>query len=514
MVMLRCVQTRYGALQGIACGDPRVTVFKGVPFAKPPVGDLRWAAPQKPEPWEGVKIADTFKPIPWQGQPGLNVGTEFYDRELNPTAAEYVRSEDCLYLNVWTPAKTEDDKLPVYIWIHGGGYNSGYSYEMEFDGERLARQGIIFVTVAYRLNIFGFLAHPELKAESADGSVGNYGMQDQTAAIAWVKENIAAFGGDPERITIGGQSAGAGSVLCQMISPASKGLFERAITQSGGGLRTWGYGAGFRYAEPAMQDGVRFLEALGVQTIEEARKLPPEVIFEANRTFRSETKLGPTVDGVYLLEDALDAFLGNRQHEVDYLCGYNLGERPQTPASGSIPKSVEEFAAIMKERYGETVGAALVDAAKVENAEDLYRLYKTDLIFHNRALGTRLWAEAQKKTGRKTWLYQFDVTIPGEDQPGSFHGAEMWFTFHSLNRCWRPFTGMHYDRARQISGYWVNFVKTGDPNGCDMFGEPLPEWKISDEETHFQLLEDEIRGEEGFVPSELMKIVMDYRLGE
>ncbi len=507
--MLRKVTTQYGEIRGVASGDPRVTVFKGVPFAKPPIGELRWRSPEKPEPWEGVLQADRFPDMAWQNAPGQHPDTDFYDKELNPAAQDWKMSEDCLYLNVWTPARSAAEKYPVYIWIHGGGYSAGYSYEMEFDGEKMARQGIVFVTVGYRLNVFGFLAHPELVSESPGMPIGNQGVEDQTAAIAWVKENISAFGGDPEKITIGGQSAGAGSVLTQMITPMSRGLYQRAITQSGGGLRTIGYGHIFRDKEAALRDGEAFFRHLGVNSLEEARALPASAVFEGFRTFHGETRGGPTLDGIYLVEEGMQAFLNDHQHPVDYLCGFNAGEVPGAAASGVMPETIEAFETMVRSRFGEQADEILA-AANVKNVEDARNLIRTNETFQMRAISTRAWALAEKVTGRKTWFYRFDVSIPGEDNPGAFHGAELWFVFNSLGRCWRPFTGKHYDLARQISGYWINFIKTGDPNGCDMNGNPLPEWKISGEDISFQLLEDTIRPEEGWEPDPIMRAALKH----
>lgn len=211
--MLRQVETKNGVLKGLVGSDPRVTVFRGVPFAKPPIGDLRWKAPQPAEPWVGVKKCYEYGDIPMMyPHPGADLA-EFYTKELNPTGTDWIMSEDCLYLNIFSTAETKDDKLPVFCYIHGGGYTAGYNYEAEFNGERLARQGCIVVFVSYRLGLFGFLGHPELTAEAgADGIVSNFGLQDQALAIKWIYENIADFGGDPSKITICGQSAGAGSV--------------------------------------------------------------------------------------------------------------------------------------------------------------------------------------------------------------------------------------------------------------------------------------------------------------
>ena len=227
--MIREVKTENGIVRGIEAADPRYTAFKGIPFAAPPVGKNRWRAPQPCENWDGVRECYRFAPISIQNTPG--VGTDIYCREWH-VDPDIDMDEDCLYLNVWTGAKSPDEKLPVVVWIFGGAFQWGYPAEMEFDGERIARRGIVVVTVNYRLNLFGFLAHPELTAAQPDAPT-NFGLLDQQAGLRWVKRNIAAFGGDPDNITIAGQSAGGGSVMAQLTNPANEGYFKNAIVQSG-----------------------------------------------------------------------------------------------------------------------------------------------------------------------------------------------------------------------------------------------------------------------------------------
>ena len=220
------VTVEEGKIRGIHGWDPRVAVFRGIPYAAPPVGELRWRAPEPPEKWEGVRVADTYGPIACQPVPGSRP-EEFWTREIHPTGQEFEMSEDCLYLNIYTTARTGKEKLPVLIYIHGGGFKGGYPYEVEFDWEHMAKKGIVAVSIAYRLGVLGFLAHPWLSEESPDEAKGNYGTLDQLAALKWVKRNIAAFGGDPDKITIAGQSAGAMSVQNLMTSPLAEGLIDR-----------------------------------------------------------------------------------------------------------------------------------------------------------------------------------------------------------------------------------------------------------------------------------------------
>ena len=228
--MLREVRVENGVVRGLPAADPRITSFKGIPFAAPPVGENRWRAPQPAKNWDGVLNAYEFAPISMQAVPGVDQDN-IYTREWN-VDPEIPMSEDCLYLNVWTPASTADEKLPVFVWYFGGALQDGNTAEMEFDGERIARRGIVVVTVNYRLNVFGFLCHPEITAE-APGAPANFGHLDQQFGTRWVKRNIAAFGGDPDNITIGGQSAGGGSVMSQLTSPQNDGLFQKAIVDSG-----------------------------------------------------------------------------------------------------------------------------------------------------------------------------------------------------------------------------------------------------------------------------------------
>ena len=267
--MLRQTTIKNGKVRGLPGNDPRITVYKGIPFAAPPTGDLRWKAPQPCEDWEGTLEAFQFGPISVQDQPA--VGTDVYCKEWH-VDPDIPMSEDCLYLNVWTPAKSADEKLPVLLWYFGGGFQWGYTAEMEFNGERLARRGIVVVSVNYRLAALGFLAHPELTAESPDAPA-NFGLLDQKAGLNWVYENIAAFGGDPENITIAGQSAGGGSVLNQITNKDNFGLIKGAVIMSGL-IRFPGDDILLPVdLKKAEEKGKEFLDFLGVKNIAEARKL-------------------------------------------------------------------------------------------------------------------------------------------------------------------------------------------------------------------------------------------------
>jgi len=470
--MLRQVQTEYGTLRGEICGDPRVTAFKGVPYAKPPVGELRFRAPQPPEPWEGIRDATRFGPISIHKQPGLDF-SEFYTKELNPTASEYEMSEDCLYLNIWTPARSAADKLPVFFYIHGGGLLSGYSYEVEFDGERVAKNGVIYITVGYRLGALGFFAHPDLTAEAPDEPIGSNGLLDQLAALRWVRENIEAFGGDPDQIVIAGQSAGGMSVAAHLASPMARGLFQGAIMMSASGVPRPGEGY-WRTVDEAYADGQLLLDYLGVKTVEEARMLPAEVIAQTGLGRFPGRKLmfwTPVVDGKYLVEHEREAILSGHIHNVPIMLGGTRGE--SVPRETMPIGSFREFA---HRRYGDKADE-LLSLCDFTSQEAFDAQYSREILFGEFYQGCIAYVKALSRLGRPVYSYVFDHDIPGEDHPGSYHGSDMWFVFDSLGHCWRPFEGRHYDLARQVSAYWANFVKTGDPNGCDRYGETLPRWE-------------------------------------
>jgi para-nitrobenzyl esterase len=466
--MLRVANTENGKVLGEIGNDPRVTVFKGIPYAAPPVGDLRWRAPRPAANWSGVREATTFASMAIQGKQGVDMD-DFYTKEVHPASGDYTMDEDCLYLNVWTPAKTASECLPVYLWIHGGGYRGGYSYEMLIDGERLARRDVVFVSIAYRLNIFGFFAHPDM-LDSGDLE-GNYGILDQFAAIQWVKRNIAAFGGDPDRITIGGQSAGAGSVMAHVTSPMARHLFAGAIVQSGGGLRSIGYQQPARTLETAAVSGKKFLDSISAKSLAEARAIPAAELFCAFENYGG-LQVSPVIDGKYLTEDPTDAVIHGRYAKIPYLIGYNEGEGQGSPAAEPFPESADIFRDRLKERYGDKVFEALAD---IRTMEDVKNAVKSPA-FNSRTIATLLYCQIHARQGGTAYAYCCGHDMPG-DNMGAYHGAELWFVFESLSRCWRPFSGKHYDLARQMCNYWMNFVKNGDPNGLDADGCAMPQWE-------------------------------------
>jgi para-nitrobenzyl esterase len=479
--MLRIVKTENGFVQGLPAADPRITSFKGIPFAAPPIGKNRWRAPQPADNWEGVKKAYEFAPISMQAPTVIDINN-IYTREWS-VDPDIPMSEDCLYLNVWTPACSSDEKLPVYVWYFGGGLQVGHTAEMEFDGERIARRGIVVVTVNYRLNSFGFLCHPEITNEAPEAP-GNFGHLDQQAGTLWAKRNISAFGGDPNNITIGGQSAGGGSVLSQLTSPQNEGLFHRAIIESG--IVTKLYPGNLiphrkQSLTDAQQEGVKFFEYLGVSTLEEARNLDAEYL--NNKTLEYKKFWGAVVDHKYCIGDPFELFLENKRYLVPVMMGHTSTEFFSTPKVSSK----EELKDLANEMFGTDAEEflSLCQSSTLELEEVRKRAAVSSIEY-----AIRVVADANATTGAKTpiYYYNFDAEIPGWDNPGTFHSVDLWFFFETLAKCWRPFTGKHYDLARQMCNYWTNFICSGNPNGKDSTGEEMPYWEPYTPEAPYGML--------------------------
>lgn len=506
------VMTESGELQGVHGWDPRVAVFRGVPYAAPPVGELRWRAPQPAPKWEGIRKADSYGPIACQPVPGSNP-EEFWTREIHPTGTEFEMSEDCLYLNVYTPARTGQEKLPVLIYIHGGGFKGGYPYEVEFDWEHMAKKGIVVVAITYRLGILGFLSHPWLSAEAPDEAKGNYGTQDQLAAIQWVHRNIAAFGGNPEQITIAGQSAGAMSVQNLMTSVQAEGLIAGAIIESSVTVAFAEKPDRRHPLAQAEQIGVEFMEKAGIHSLEEARSVPAKRLVELeDEVLGPGIHFEPVIDGILIRETNFEAYLRNHQHRIPVLAGYNRGEAASfSKAFGGAIRDMEEL-----RHYAEGFGSEaeeFLNLCGARNDEEAAAVSES-MAMLDLVAGARLFGCIQEQQGRSTYLYDFNADIPGEDHAGSYHGSEMWFAYDGLARCWRPFTGKHYDLARQVSSYWVNFVKTGNPNGTDTFGNPLPEWKSFTRENAFVMEFTDQPEQSAVAIDPLMQFRIDYTLNK
>lgn len=425
-----------GQIQGVLADDHQdVYVYRGIPYAAPPIGDLRWKAPQPVVAWEGVKIADKF------GHPGYQsvhypggYATEWgYGDE-----APY--SEDCLYLNVWTKAPGQvDKKLPVALWIHGGGYREGWGSEPEFDGQEWANKDVVLVSINYRLGIFGFLAHPLLSEENENGVSGNYGILDQIEALKWIRKNIAQFGGDPENVTIFGQSAGAGSVKTICESPLARGYFQKAVIMSGGGITIPDPDAPkmdtskmpkdfiFRNVtfDEAQQEAKIVFDWAGLTDLEKMRRASTEFlyslgsIYSASGNNEGAIAQRPLVDGYVSKETFDEAALDGSLADVPYMIGYTLNDM------GNMSPGIADFCKVREEKGG------------------------------------------------KAWAYEFARPLPDDGShpevtarlKGAFHSSDLWYVFKSLKHCWRPWTQGDWDLSEKMLTAWTNFVKYGDPNG-------------------------------------------------
>jgi para-nitrobenzyl esterase len=456
---LVAVRVAEGQLAGVPAAGPGVTVFKGVPFAAPPVGDLRWRAPKPAAPWQGPRKADAF---------GANCMQNIVDTR-KPWTYEFMAhgpaSEDCLYLNVWTPAKAAAERHPVLVFIHGGANTEGSGSVPVYDGTGLASKGLVVVTINYRLGVFGFLAHPELTQEAGYHASGNYGLLDQIAAVRWVKTNIAAFGGDPSRITVAGQSAGAFGVRNLLISPLAAGQFHRAIAESGVSLV--GFGASRTMAD-AEQDGVRFARAKNAASIAELRAMPARQV-ATPPVGGTPYRWGTIVDNYALVSGEADAFASGKHNDVPVLTGTNRDE------SGASPQPTTTAAAFQRQieqRYGDEAAefVKVYPAGSDEETRASANASARDIA----RVTTSLWAAARAKTSKTaTYTYFWDHTLPGPDaaQYGAFHTSEVPYVMNALAQSDRPFTADDRKIADMMSSYWANFAATGNPNGTG-----LPHW--------------------------------------
>jgi para-nitrobenzyl esterase len=446
------VPTEAGLVSGVTGGNGMVKIFKGIPFAAPPVGELRWRPPMPVPHWEGIRKCDVFPPSAIQNKPApLAMWTKEF------MAPEEPLSEDCLYLNLWTTASAADENRPVIVWIHGGAFTGGSGSVPLYDGEEMAKKGVVFITINYRLGIFGFLAHPELSGESPDKVSGNYGILDQIAALQWVKNNVAAFGGDPNSVTIDGQSAGAFSVNALMISPLAKGLFQRVIAQSGSmfGCEQL-IGQNLENAEKA---GLDLTKVLKISTIRELRAKPAEELLKAGG------RIGITIDG-YVIMPAYSTFAESRQNDVPLITGWNADDG----VFFGTPSTAKAFRTDAEKKYG----AMAPDFIKLFPAGSDEEAAKSQKLLTQLTFGwlNYCWASLQSKTGRnKSYLYYFTHVPPGLPNYGAFHSAELGYALKTLRLWNKPFEPLDYQLSDMMSSYWVNFATTGDPNGAQ-----LPEW--------------------------------------
>ena len=457
------VKTDTGAVEGKTQGSARA--FLGIPYAAPPVGDLRWKAPQPATTWTGVRKATEFgaRCMQW------DVFGDMVFRDSGP-------SEDCLTLNVWTPAKDATKKLPVMVWIYGGGFVAGGTSEPRQDGAKLTEDGVVVVSMNYRLGIFGFFALPELIAESGHNSAGNYGLLDQVAALQWVKRNIAAFGGDPNNVTIFGESAGSFSVSQLMASPLSKGLFHKAIGESGANFP----GKTLLYAslEDSAKQNAEYAKAhLGTDSLKELRALSADKILQEVKKPESQRRgLGVNIDGYFLPKPVQAIFAAGEQSDVPLLAGWNHDEGSGAVISAKPPLT----AASIKELGTKEFGAKAEEFFRLYPAVDDATAVRSWLDFSGDGFigfGTWQWLEAQATTGKKaTYRYRFDLAPPEDpSRPGgqwAFHSCEIEYVFGTLE--WRiPDKWRTEDKAlsEQVRKYWTNFAKKGNPNGAG-----LPKW--------------------------------------
>jgi para-nitrobenzyl esterase len=452
---LKVVTTDAGQVSGSVNSEATVTAFKGIPFAAPPVGNLRWKAPQPVTPWAGVKECTEFAASPMQSKPTpFGVYTEEFLIKKEPI------SEDCLYLNVWTGAKAATEKRPVLVWIYGGGFVSGGTNVPIYDGEALAKKGVILVSVPYRVGIIGFLAHPELTKESPNHTSGNYGILDLVASLKWVQKNIAAFGGDPANVTIAGQSAGSFAVNYLVTSPLAKGLFQRAIAESGASMLPGPLG-GTDLAE-AESGGIKAGKALNANSLADLRKLPAEELLKQNNG-------RPIIDGYVIPTSPAVTVAANKENEVPLLTGWNEDDA----FIGSI-KNAADYTEGIKKRFGAKAAEVLklYPASTDAEAETSQIRLSRDGMF---GIQNYSWANAQAAKGKaKVFLYRFTRRMPATEafkKYGAFHTGEVAYVFDDLKFVNRPFEPVDQELANTMSSYWVNFSKTGDPNGPG-----LPQW--------------------------------------
>jgi para-nitrobenzyl esterase len=446
------VRTQSGPIRGAVSSDGAIASYLGLPFAAPPIGDLRWRAPQPPRAWKGVRDATRFSAdCPQPGTSSVAPPRHF--------------AEDCLYLNVWAPARRPAKPLPVMVWIFGGSFLHGGASQAGFDAKRLADRGVVVVTLNHRLGSLGFMAHPDLTREA--GTSGNYGLLDQVAALEWVKRNIGAFGGDPAAVTLFGQSSGAISTQTLMATPAAKGLFTRAIVQSG---PIWGLSQMPRSLKDLEGVGQRMAARRGLTTIAEMRRLPADSLIATTPEEDGGLFLPffPIVDGKVVPTSSAEAFFHGREAPVPMIVGYTADEFSQ-----SVPKDMTPaaFEAIIRRDYGAEADRYLAlyphagpaDARRAMVQSKVYPIY-------DGAIGQAEW-HARKSP---TWLYRFDRVAPGLQ--AAPHGADVPYTFDAVDT--PPFAATDRALAADLVGYWTNFARTGNPNGAG-----LPEWTRFDPAT-------------------------------
>lgn len=471
------VKTADGIVEGVVSADGKVKTFKGIPYAAPPVGPLRWREPQPVVPWSGVRQAVEYGPRAMQ----VHVWDDMFFFDQGP-------SEDCLYLNLWLPAEPGVKKLPVMVWIHGGGFIAGASSEPRQDGGNLSQHGVLIVSLNYRMGVFGFFSLPELSQESPHHASGNQGLLDMVAALQWVKKNIATFGGDPDNVTIFGESAGSMAVSALMASPLAHGLFQKAIGESGAILSP-------SRPQPALADaeqtGAKFAQAaFGTTSLEKLRALPVDQILAAATKKDEGFRVQVVVDGWFLPETGLAIFGAGKQAHVPLLAGWNLDEGGAGGFFGGVGATVVNYRAKAQEQFGARAEAFLAayaadsDAGAKRAAAD----YSGDQFI---GYGTWKWLDLHRKTGGSpVWRYKFEQLLPvaADAKPGTEarapHAGEIEYVFQMLpakKLDWQP---EHRALSDQMAAYWTNFAKIGNPNGPGLATWPQYEATTGDQVMH------------------------------
>lgn len=480
----KVIKTDKGKVQGTFNFDKTVRFFKGIPFAAPPVGDLRWKAPQPAKKWKGKLQCTDFGPSPIQNDPKpFYCWTEEFIAQPEPL------SEDCLHLNIWTNAKSKKDKQPVFVWIYGGGLSSGSSNCDIYDGEEMAKKGVVFVSINYRVGVLGFMAHPELSRESKHQASGNYGFLDQIAALQWIQKNIAAFGGDPDNVTIAGQSAGSFSVNVMIASQLAKGLFHKAILQSGGLLS----GRLKQDLKEAENQGMRFAEKAQSNSLEELRRIPAKRLQEISNDSKVG-RFGVTLDGYVLPKNMMEHFEKGNQQQIPILAGWVTGDGN---LFGETNMSVQQYKTEAQTNYGNNARAFL-NTFPVSTEEDVKTMRSKLALLNFAGFPAHLLAGFNTK---KTYIYQFAHVPP--DKPnfpnyGAFHTAEVPYALHTLHKWIRPWLPLDRQLENTMSSYWVNFAKTGNPNG-----DNLPKWSNYDKQSgNILVIGEEVLSIEGLMKKE------------
>jgi len=470
------VKTARGELTGVFTKDGSVEVYAGIPFAKPPVGDLRFREPQDPDGWDGIMACDTFAPKAMQKE-----GNVIFDSLVDLTLYDYFKvdlndnyresmSEDCLYLNVWKPAGEVSD-LPVLVYIHGGSLTSGNSSYMEYRGQSLAQKGLVVVTVAYRLNVFGYLAAEELAKESLNGTTGNYGLLDQIKALEWVHDNIRAFGGDPDKVTIAGESAGASSVNALCVSPLTEGLFRYAIAESSGITAKVPYHT-FRPFEKAIEMGNDIKEEFGVKDAAELREIPAKKLLNTRYTNDSMT-----VDGYAITEQPYLTYERGANHEQALLSGFNSNEADVFLLNRKV--DTENYVAVLSEVYKD-FAPEVAELIPPRPQDPEYKIFVDAGGSAKGALNEAVsaawftyshynWSRLLAARNKPVWEYTF---TKWNHSLSSYHAGELPYVYGNLFRHSWAYTEEDMELSELMQQYWVNFVKTGNPNA-----EGLPEWK-------------------------------------